>query len=232
MASGGLTDARRRIGAAAERSGRDPGSVRLVVVSKGQSDEAVRTLYEAGHRVFAENRADSLVARRQGDLPTDITWHFVGTVQRRRARTIAANSELLHSMDRDRLEATWAGLLPEAPPVLLQINLAEEPQKQGYHRDDVFAAADRLSELGVVVRGLMVLPPTPRKSEDSRRWFTELAELGHALRADHPGARELSMGMTDDFEVAVECGSTMVRLGRAIFGARDEGKRIDSGQQD
>ncbi len=229
MAADGLTDARRRIDAAAERAGRDPGSVRLVVVSKGQSDEAVRTLYEAGHRLFAENRADALLARRRSDLPGDITWHYVGTVQRRKVKPIAANVELLHSMDRDRLEGAWAGL-PETPPVLLQVNLAEEPQKQGYHRDDILPAAGRLSELGVAVRGLMVLPPAPDMPEDSRQWFTQLAELGRALRAAHPGALELSMGMSDDFEVAIECGSTMVRLGRAIFGARNDGKSIDMGQ--
>ena len=221
MAADGLIDARRRIVAAAERSGRDPDSVRLVVVSKGQSDEAVQALYAAGHRVFAENRSDSLLARRQGDLPADITWHFVGTVQRRKAEAIAAQIELLHSMDRDRLELAWASL-SETPEVLLQVNLAAEPQKQGYRRDGVLAAAGRLLELGVGVRGLMVLPPAPDTPEDSRRWFTALADLGQALRAAHPEADELSMGMSDDFEVAVECGSTMVRLGRAIFGERND----------
>jgi pyridoxal phosphate enzyme (YggS family) len=221
MAADGLIDAQRRIVAAAERSGRDPDSVRLVVVSKGQSDEAVQALYTAGHRVFAENRADSLLARRQGDLPADITWHFVGTVQRRKASGIAAQIELLHSMDRDRLELAWANL-SETPAVLLQVNLAGEPQKQGYRRDGVLAAADRLLELGVGVRGLMALPPAPDTPEDSRRWFTALADLGQELRAAHPRAEELSMGMSDDFEVAVECGSTMVRLGRTIFGERND----------
>jgi uncharacterized pyridoxal phosphate-containing UPF0001 family protein len=119
-------------------------------------------------------------------------------------------------MDREHLEGSWAAQ-SDAPPVLLQVNLAEEAQKHGYHRDDVLTAAGRLSDLGVVVNGLMVLPPTPEYPEDSRRWFTALAELGAELQVDRPQASVLSMGMSDDFEVAVECGATMVRLGRAIF---------------
>jgi PLP dependent protein len=211
-----LTIARRRIADAATRSGRDPGDVTLVVVCKGRSDAQVAELYEAGQRLFAENRAEALVRRVGGPLPDDIVWHFVGSVQRRKAKLVAPIATLLHSMDREALEATWAAQ-QDPPPVLLQVNLAEEPQKHGYRRDEVVGAAKRLEDHGVLVRGLMTLPPAPAVPEDSRPWFTQLAALGAELGSVYPGATELSMGMTDDFEVAVECGATMVRLGRTIF---------------
>ena len=215
MAVGGLIDARRRIAEAASRAGRDPDEVSLVVVTKGQSDDDVRRISDTGPRLFAENRADALVARR-AVLPDDVRWHFVGSVQRRKAKVISSGIELLHSMDRERLEVAWASL-PEPPPVLLELNLGEEPQKHGYTREEFLDAAKRLSAAGIEIRGLMVLPPAPAEPEDSRPWFTELATLGAALRAEYPEAVELSMGMSDDFEVAVECGATMVRLGRTIF---------------
>jgi PLP dependent protein len=216
MAARGLTRARDRIAAAAARAGRDPAEVLLVVVSKGRSDAAVREIYDAGQRVFAENRAEALQDRLAADLPGDLVWHFVGTLQRRKVRSVAPHVALLHSMDRQHLEPVWA-TQPHRAPVLLQVNLAAEPQKHGYEADQVLAAADRLTALGVAVRGLMTLPPAPSTPEDSRPWFTRLVELGSRLRDRHPDAIELSMGMSDDFEVAVECGATMVRLGRTIF---------------
>lgn len=216
MAAEGLRRAEERIAAAAGRAGRDPGAVRLVVVSKGRSDAAVGEVYDAGHRLFAENRAEALLGRLDAGFPDDLVWHFVGTVQRRKVKSVAGNVALLHSMDRQHLETAWAAQ-PHHAPVLLQVNIAAEPQKHGYAADEVAAAAERLADLGVEVRGLMTLPPQPETPEDSRRWFAELAAMGERLRADHPGAVELSMGMSDDFEVAVECGATMVRLGRTIF---------------
>ncbi len=226
MGAAELAIAQRRIADAATRAGRDPSDVVLVVVSKGRSDDEVAALYGAGHRLFAENRADALIDRIDGPLPGDIVWHFVGSVQRRKAKLIASHVALLHSMDREALEATWAAL-PGPAPVLLQVNLAEEPQKHGYARNEVLDAATRLGDAGVAVRGLMLLPPAPAVPEDSRPWFTELAALGAELQAIHPAATELSMGMTDDFEVAVECGATMVRLGRTIFepGVRENDAR-------
>lgn len=217
MAVPELIEARRRITSAAQRAGRQSSDVTLVVVSKGRSDSEVQQLYDGGHRLFAENRAETLASRFGGPLPVDITWHFVGNVQRRKVKVIAPSVELLHSMDRAHLEEAWARQ-PNPPPVLLQVNIADEPQKHGYPPAEVLEAAQRLVDLGVSVRGLMILPPAPGVAEDSRPWFIELASIGSELRARHPGAVELSMGMSGDFEVAIECGATIVRLGRAIFG--------------
>ncbi len=218
MAAGGLTRARRRVAAAAARVGRDPREVTVVVVTKNRSHDEILAVYDEGQRVFAENRADALTYRIEGGLPDDVTWHFVGSLQRRKVKVVAPLVGLLHSMDRAHLEAAWAKQ-SDPPPVLLQVNLAEEPQKHGYRGDEIIAAAERLAALGVEVRGLMIIPPIPSVPEDSRRWFLGLAELGAELQTRYPAATELSMGMSDDFEVAVECGATMIRLGRTIFEA-------------
>jgi pyridoxal phosphate enzyme (YggS family) len=206
-----------RVAAAGYRSGRDPDDVTVVAVSKGQPVEAIRALHERGHRHFGENRAAELEAKAP-QLPDDIVWHFVGTVQRRKLGIIRARASLVHSFDRMALVAPWGGDL--APPVLVQVNLAAEPQKHGAYREAVPALLAAAEEAGIRCRGLMVMPPLPADPEDSRPWFGELAELRRRLAAEHPSLVELSMGMSDDFEVAVEEGATVIRVGRAIFGER------------
>jgi hypothetical protein len=205
-----------RIGAAARRSGRDPGDVTLVAVSKGRTDDEVRSVYRAGQRDFGENRAAGLTERLRSGLPDDIRWHFVGTLQRRKVRLVAPLVVLLHSLDRVELARAWAGQ-EVAPPVLLQVNVGREPQKHGFDPDEVLDAADQIQGIGLAVEGLMTIPPRPETPEDSRRWFDVLAALGQRLRERHPGAVQLSMGMSDDFETGVEAGATIVRVGRAIF---------------
>jgi len=217
MATTGLIDVRERIAAAAQRSGRDPDSVTLLAVSKGRSNAAVEELYEFGQRVFGENRPQGLRQRIEGDLPTDIVWHFVGNVQRRAIKTIAPSIALLHSLDRMSLANAWIRL-DQPPPVLIEVNIGNEPQKHGFAPTDVLGVADHLALGGVPVRGLMIIPPRVRIAEDARRWFVALRDLGSTLMAEHSGAHALSMGMTDDFEVAVEEGASIVRVGRAIFG--------------
>jgi pyridoxal phosphate enzyme (YggS family) len=206
-----------RVAAAGDRSGRDPDDVTVVAVSKGKPVEAIRALYERGHRHFGENRAAELEAKAP-QLPDDIAWHFVGTVQRRRLGIIRARASLVHSFDRMALVAPWGGDL--APPVLVQVNLAAEPQKHGADRAAVPDLITAAEETGIRCRGLMVMPPLAADPEDSRPWFGELAELRRRLAAEHPSLVELSMGMSDDFEVAVEEGATVIRVGRAIFGER------------
>ncbi len=212
-----LRRVRERIAAAAREAGRDPAEVTLLVVSKGRSDAAVRAAYAAGVRDFGENRAEELQARHRAGLPEDVRWHFVGPVQRRKVRVIAPGLHLLHSLDRLRLAATWARL-EAPPPVLVEVNVGMEPQKHGFLPETVLDAVGEVRALGIEVRGLMAIPPRPRRPEDSRPFFVRLRELRDEVRRVFPEVTELSMGMTDDFPVAVACGATIVRLGRAIFG--------------
>jgi hypothetical protein len=218
MAAAELMDVRERIARAARISGRDLESVTLLAVSKGQSDAVVYGLYQAGQRAFGENRPQGLRDRLEAGLPQDIDWHFVGNVQRRAIKTIAPAIVLLHSLDRMSLADAWIRL-EDPPPVLIEVNIGTEAQKHGFAPSEVRSAADHLVAGGVSVRGLMIIPPREDTAEQVRRWFVALRELRDALVSEHPNARELSMGMTDDFEVAVEEGASIVRVGRAIFEA-------------
>jgi len=211
-----LNSVRRRIEAAALHAGRDPRDVQLLAVSKGPSDRAVREIYDAGQRAFGENRPGGLTGRLDGDLPGDIAWHFIGNVQRRAIKHIAPHIVLLHSFDRLSLTTPWSRI-EDPPPVLIEVNIGEEPQKHGFAPADTLAAADAVASAGIPLAGLMVIPPRVTTPEDARRWFADLRDLGEQVRAAHPSAVHLSMGMTEDFEVAVEEGSTIVRVGRAIF---------------
>ena len=226
MATTGLTEVEERIASAARRSGRVPDSVTLLAVSKGRSDEAVLELYEAGQRAFGENRPQGLQQRIEGGLPDDIDWHFVGNVQRRAIKTIAPSIVLLHSLDRMSLANAWIRL-EEPPPVLIEVNIGDEPQKHGFAPSEVFSVAEHLAAGCVAVRGLMIIPPRVDTPEDARPWFVALRELRDSLVAEHPNARDLSMGMTDDFEVAVEEGASIVRVGRAIFQATNNGRSLE-----
>jgi pyridoxal phosphate enzyme (YggS family) len=222
MVAEGLTAVRARMAAAASRSGRDVDAITLVAVSKGHGVDAIREVYDAGHRDFGENRAQELVAKAP-DLPDDIRWHFVGSLQRRKAKLVRPWTTLLHSMDRPSLAAAWAHETETAPPVLIQVNLGREPQKGGVMAEDVADLLVRCRELGLRPEGLMAIPPAPEVAEDSRRWFDMLGDLQSDLAAEYPSLVELSMGMTDDYEVAIEAGSSMIRVGRAIFGPRPTG---------
>jgi pyridoxal phosphate enzyme (YggS family) len=211
-----LAGIKARMTTAAVRSGREPGDVHLLAVSKGHSNRAVRELYAVGQRAFGENRPQGLSERFEADLPSDIEWHFVGNVQRRAIKVIAPPIVLLHSLDRTSLILPWARI-EEPPPVLIEVNIAAEPRKHGFSPPEVAGAADAVVEAGLELRGLMIIPPRVQRPEDARPWFAQLRELGEVLRESHPIAAELSMGMTDDFEVAIEEGASIVRVGRAIF---------------
>ena len=216
-----LAEVRGRIEAAAVRSGRDPSAVTLVVVTKSRSVREVLAAYEAGHRDFGENRAEEL-AEKAPQLPGDIRWHFIGTVQRRKIALARPLSFLLQSMDRLSLARRWASAPGEAPPCLLQVNIGLEPQKHGVAPAAAAETLDEMAQVGIIPVGLMAIPPAPDYPGASRRHFAALAELADGLGATHPRLVELSMGMTDDFEEAVEVGATIVRVGRAIFGSRTE----------
>ncbi len=217
-----LADVQERVAAAARRSGRDPGEVTLIAVSKAHPTEAIMAAYDAGHRDFGENRAQEL-AEKAPRLPADIRWHFVGSLQRRKAKLVRPVAAVLHSLDRESLADAWVRGEGPAPPALVQVNLALEPQKGGVLPADTAALVRYSIDAGIDVTGLMAIPPAPETDEDSRRWFDELAALRGELSREFTTLRHLSMGMTDDFEVAIEAGSSMIRVGRAIFGPRPTG---------
>ena len=222
-----LTEVRGRIAAAARSAGRDPSSVSLIAVSKTFPLEAVRDAYAAGQRDFGENRVQEALPKIAGSTDLDIRWHLLGHLQTNKARkagpafaTIQSvdNLELIEKID---LAAEAAGRSPE---LLIQVDLAGEAAKFGAPPDEtprLFEAAAACRAARVV--GLMTLPPFPDAPEDSRPWFRRLRDLREGWLASGvpaPMLRELSMGMSGDFEVAIQEGATMVRVGTAIFGSR------------
>ena len=235
-----LARVQERIAEAALRSGRDPASVTLVAVCKNFATEMVVSAYEAGARHFGENRVEegqskipAVAALLAGPRPT---WHMVGHVQSRKAQDVAATFDYVHSVDSLRLAqrlSRFAVAARRVLPVLLECNVSGEESKFGFHLDDwdsdspqregfLVTVAEMLALTGLVVEGLMTMAPLVGHPEAVRPVFSGLRGLLHALQARCPAGawRHLSMGMTDDFEVAVEEGATMVRVGRAIFGVR------------
>jgi len=218
-----LAEVRARIAAAAKRSSREPESIRLVLASKTQPPEAVRAAWHAGARDFGENYVQEAVAKHHALAGLHgIHWHLIGHLQSNKARQACAIFSLIHSLHSTRL----AHAIHRAHPasrfhVLIEVNLGGETSKQGIAPADVERLIDEVREY-VNVGGLMAIPPPGSNSENSRPYFSRLREMRDSLAA-RCGLElaELSMGMTDDFEVAIEEGSTMVRIGRAVFGERN-----------
>jgi pyridoxal phosphate enzyme (YggS family) len=215
MASG-LSDVLTRIAAAADRAGRDPGAITLVAVSKTATREGLRAAYDAGVRDFGENRADQL-AERTTWLPPDARWHMVGRVQGNKVRLVRPVVSLLHSLDRPDLAGYWVKGPGMPPPVLVQVNIGRERQKGGVLPDAAGDLVEHAVDLGLEVTGLMAIPPVAADPEAVRPYFAALRELRDRISGRHPSIRHLSMGMTDDFEVAISEGATILRVGRAIF---------------
>lgn len=211
-----LADVSARVEAALARSGRTPGSVTIVAVSKGRPPTEVMALYDQGHRDFGENRADEL-AEKSAQLPSDIRWHFVGHLQSNKARTVRPTAYLLHSMDRLSLAKAWLKGSGSPPPALLQVNIGREAQKSGVDPSESAAVTSRIAGLGVPLVGVMAILPIVAEPEEARPYFQEMLAVSGQVAAEVPTADQVSMGMTDDFEVAVEEGATLIRVGRAIF---------------
>ena len=217
---------RARMAAACARSGRDPAAVTLVAASKQQPPEALRAAWEAGVRVFGENRVQEAQAKRDA-LPAAAEWHLLGPLQSNKARAALDVFSTLQALDRPKIvevvarEARARGRTVDA---FLEVNLGGEATKHGFAPADVvpaFAAARALP--GVRLVGLMAIPPPEEDAARARAWFAALRRLRDELRAAPGGeafAGWLSMGMSDDFEVAIEEGATHVRVGTALFGPR------------
>ena len=222
-----LTGIRERIAAAARSTGRDPSSVLLVAVSKTFPIEAVREAYAAGQRDFGENRVQEGLQKSAVSTDLRIRWHLLGHLQTNKARKAAPAFATIHSVDSvELLQKIDAAAAEEGrtPELLIQVDLAGEATKFGVPPQDVPRLFDAAAGCRAArVAGLMTLPPVPESPEDGRPWFRKLRNLRDEwLAAGVPASMltELSMGMSGDFEVAIQEGSTMVRVGTAIFGSR------------
>ena len=216
-----------KVEAAAKRAGREPGSVRLVTVSKTVPVERIREAVEAGARILGENRVQEALTKMEtvdfSGLPAP-EWHLIGTLQKNKARHAVGVFSLIHSIDSIELakdvgrQAEKRGIRQK---VLVEVNIAGEATKHGMRPEDALAAAKEISLIpGIELQGLMCVPPFTDDPEDSRPHFVRLRELLADINKAGIPASELSMGMSHDYEVAIEEGATLVRVGTAIFGAR------------
>lgn len=219
-----LAEVRERIEAACARAGRDPSSVGLVAVTKTVSAEGVRLALAAGQRDFGENRAQEALAKIP-EVGEGARWHFIGHLQKNKARHVVGRFERIHSVDGPDLareldrRAEAAGVRQR---VLVQVNLSGEETKSGTSEAGALSLVEAVAAApSLDLRGLMTIPPPVDRPAENRPFFAALRELRDRCEA-RVGIPlpELSMGMTDDFEVAVEEGATWVRVGRAIFGER------------
>jgi pyridoxal phosphate enzyme (YggS family) len=229
---------RATIAAACERTGRNPAEITLIAVSKTHPYEAVLEAAAAGVQHFGENRveeAEGKISRVRAATQEPLTWHMIGHLQSRKARDASALFGIIHSVDTLKLAEKLARMAHEEGqllPIFLEMNVSGEASKYGFSaagwqmdhniRQTIFREIDTLMKWdGIQVRGLMTMAPVVETMEAARPIFAELARLRAALQ-EHTGKSlpDLSMGMTDDYPVAIEEGATLIRVGRAIFGSR------------
>ncbi|MDQ3916245.1 MAG: YggS family pyridoxal phosphate-dependent enzyme [Actinomycetota bacterium] len=216
-------EVRARVANAAARAGRDPSEITLVAVSKTWPVDVLAEAADAGVAVFGENRAQEL-KEKHAVLGARVRWHFVGPLQSNKVRAVVGVAELVHSVDRYGLgeaiarRARAVGIVQD---VLVEVNVGGEATKHGVEPAGAARLAEEVAALdGVAVRGLMAIPPPAADPEGTRPYFRDLAALRDLVAGSVPGVRELSMGMSADFEQAIEEGATIVRVGEAIFGPR------------
>jgi PLP dependent protein len=218
-----LSSLRARIDDAALRSGRDPARVRLLAVSKTQSLEAMREAYAAGQRSFGENYVQELASKAEAlaDL-SELSFHFIGHLQRNKAREAAHHAHVIESVDRAELATELDRRASRTIEVFVEVNVGGEAQKAGCAIENVGALLEHLRGCERLrARGLMAIPPAHDDPEASRPHFRAMRELFERLReGGHDELVELSMGMSADFEIAIEEGATIVRVGTALFGER------------
>ena len=219
-----LDEIRQRMASACERSGRDPQSVRLVAVSKTFPAEAVIEASEAGQDCFGESRLQEAQPKLE-QLPAGFDWHFIGRVQRNKVRKILPLFGTVHGIDSMKLAEHTdrvAGEMGLRPKVFLQVNIGREESKGGFDPDEIETLAPTLAGLShLTILGLMCIPPAGPDAESARPWFVAMRELKERLAPGFNGDfTHLSMGMSGDYEVAIEEGATLVRVGSAIFGGR------------
>lgn len=218
---------RSRILRAAEKVGRRPQDIRLVAVTKTVTVERIREGIEAGLSIFGENRLQEAAPKMASLKDAPVRWHFIGHLQRRKARSVIGVFSLVHSVGSMELAQEIndrAGRAGACQDVLLQVNIGNEPTKAGFHPDALVGLVPALGALPHIrIRGLMTIPPPTAEPEQARPYFSQLRNMAGRiaeLAVPSIGMAELSMGMSNDYEVAIEEGATLVRIGTAIFGAR------------
>jgi len=222
-----LQEVEKRIQAACDRAGRKREEVTLIAVSKTKPVETLQEAYDLGVRIFGENKVQELTAKYEA-LPKDIHWHMIGHLQTNKVKYIIDKAELIHSVDSLKLaetiekEAAKHDLIAD---ILVEVNVAEEESKFGMKMEEVIPFVEKVSAFPHVrVRGLMTIAPFVEDPEENRSIFADLHKLYIDIKKknhDNDTVSVLSMGMTNDYEVAIEEGATMVRIGTGIFGARN-----------
>lgn len=222
-----LEEVERNICAACSRSGRKREDVILISVSKTKPISMLEEAYAAGSRDFGENKPQEL-REKQETLPTDIRWHMIGHLQRNKIKYIIDKACMIHSVDSERLAeavSLEAGKRGIVMPVLVEVNIAREESKFGIYEEDTLAFIEKISALpNIRVEGLMTIAPFVENAEENRIFFRKLRNLYVDIKSkniDNVTMCNLSMGMTGDYQVAIEEGATMVRVGTGIFGERN-----------
>ena len=223
-----LKEVESKICAACERSGRKREEVTLIAVSKTKPSEMVQTLYNEGVRDFGENKVQEILAKAPM-LPDDIRWHMIGHLQRNKVKQVVDKTCLIHSVDSLRLAEEIEHEAAKAKhnlivPILLEVNVAEEESKYGFTVDEVMPAIETIAGFShISIKGLMTIAPNVENPEENRPIFRKLKQLSVDIinkNIDNISMDVLSMGMTNDYEVAIEEGATIVRVGTGIFGTR------------
>ena len=212
---------------ACARAGRDRSEVTLIAVSKTKPVEMLREVYDAGSRDFGENKVQE-ICEKYDKLPSDIKWHMIGHLQRNKVKQVIDKVTLIHSVDSYRLaqeisvQAQKKGL---SIPILIEVNIAGEESKFGISADDTIQLVEEIAALpNLKIQGLMTIAPYVVDPEENRLYFRQIKQLSVDIKnknIDNVSMDILSMGMTGDYEVAIEEGATMVRVGTGIFGARN-----------
>lgn len=213
----------------ARQTGRQPEQIKLLAVSKTKPAEAIQAAYQAGQRLFGESYVQEAVTKVQylKNIPdyADIEWHFIGPLQSNKTRLVAENFDWIHSIEREKIAQRLNEQRPAHLPALnicIQVNISGEQTKSGITADEVFGLAGIISNFPrLKLRGLMTIAENTDDLNIVRDNFLQMQELYNRLKNQYPSVDTLSMGMTDDMAVAIECGSTMVRIGTAIFGSRE-----------
>lgn len=224
-----LEEVERKISAACERTGRDRSEVTLIAVSKTKPVSMLMEAYEADVREFGENKVQEMMDKFEV-MPKDIHWHMIGHLQRNKVKYLMGKSYLIHSVDSLRLAEEISSQSVKhnvKTDILIEVNIAGEETKFGTSREEAMKLVEDAAKLpNIHICGLMTIAPFVENAEDNRKYFREIKELSVDIKEkniDNVDMRILSMGMTGDYEVAIEEGATMVRVGTGIFGERNYG---------